>query len=247
MPKLPMKVKNSPRKPKHSLALKLKALKTAMRKRPIMSTVGVAAIVMLLSVGIYKLPGLAHNQNANVDTAKPRVTKSVKNEATKVDEKPADSIQESAQPAAKEEASPKPKPAAPVDPNAPAKNVGGVMSKPGCYVGCTTPNPTFSIITNNSITVTVGTSAGPFTASTSNGSSVSWSTPTYTGAYNGVHGYANTLSHSAVTLEYFIRAEPNTPPGTYVLKLDALHPPTEQKVVTSISVNVVAPTPGSMY
>ncbi len=108
----------------------------------------------------------------------------------------------------------------------------------GCpSTGC--PNATgFSINTTKSVSLTAGTSVGPFTASTSDGSKATWSTPAYNGA--GPYGYTNGGKLQDITsYEYYIRAEPYTPPGTYTLTFTALNTTTRKKATASITVTVL--------
>jgi len=122
---------------------------------------------------------------------------------------------------------------------------GNTSYTPKCRgAGCVTANPGYSISTNNAITVMSGTVAGPFVASTSSGATVNWSTPQYNGTGFGPYGYTSG-SMNAPSLQYFIRAESNVPPGTYTLYLSAIQSSTETLVRAAIAVTVLSPLDSS--
>ncbi len=117
---------------------------------------------------------------------------------------------------------------------------GNITYTPKCRgAGCVTANPGYSINTNSAITVMSGTAAGPFVASTSSGATVNWSTPQYNGTGFGPYGYTNG-SMNAPSLQYFIRADPNVPSGTYMLYLSAMQSRTETLVRAAITVTVLS-------
>jgi hypothetical protein len=214
----------------------MRALKH-MKKRPLVAVLSVVAIVALLGVGSYQLFGVKFSQNANIDR-KNEATKSVKDDSIKKSDQEITPVASPAPPEVKPDDKPVPQK---TTPTAPSSTQGK-----GC-AGCATPNPSFSIITTGSISVTAGSSVGPFTASTSNGSTVSWATPQYNGGI-GPQGYMLSGSYSAPSLQYYIRAESNVAPGNYTLYMSAIHPGTQTNVKTTINVNVLpAPTyPGPL-
>jgi len=91
--------------------------------------------------------------------------------------------------------------------------------------------PSYSIGTTKNITVHIGEYVGPFSASTSDGTVVSWETPFEKDSYSGVYGYTNdsTAISGSSSMEYYIRAESSATPGTHYLyltakKMDSYHP-----------------------
>ncbi len=105
--------------------------------------------------------------------------------------------------------------------------------------GCVTANPSYSIITDGAITVTAGSTAGPYTARTSTGAVVDWSTPQFNGPGVGPYGYTNSNLRKTSSSQYYIRAESNIAPGTYTLYLSAIEGSSETLVRTAIAVTVV--------
>ena len=140
------------------------------------------------------------------------------------------------------------------EPDADRDGVGNVISyTPKCRgVGCPTANPAYSIVTNKSITVTAGTSAGPFTASTSNGWAVNWSGPgcmIYTTKCPFGFGYG-TGRETLATTHYYIRADQDVVPGSYTLVMSAIHSASETLVKTTLMVVVVpasSPAPSQTF
>lgn len=108
-------------------------------------------------------------------------------------------------------------------------------------VGCPTANPAYSIVVAKSFTVIAGTSAGPFTSTTSNGWAVHWSSPVCNSStpcpYSFGYGDGRTAT---ATNNFYLRAEANVPPGNYTLYMSALHPASETLVKTSVTVTVLA-------
>ena len=108
-------------------------------------------------------------------------------------------------------------------------------------VGCPTANPAYSITVAKSFTVIAGTSAGPFTSTTSNGWAVHWSSPVCNSStlcpYSFGYGDGRTAT---ATNKFYLRAEANVPPGSYTLYMSALHPASETLVKASVTVTVLA-------
>lgn len=186
-------------------------------------------MIVLLFVGLFQVPAVA-SLYANIVS---------NNEATAPEKKKlSDNIQTIA---------PTPTPSPSDDPieaeakEIDRKGVGTVITPtPACRgVGCPTANPKFSIITQKSFTLYAGSFIGPFTASTSDGSSVDWSGPTYVSGF-GPYSYNLTGAHKGSTFEYYIRAESNITPGNYTLVMSVIQPSTESIVKTTVNVTVLA-------
>lgn len=231
MTKLVTKIKQSSRKLKQHHTHAVKHMHSQFKKRPLVTVLGILIVVGLLGAGSYA--GVTQLQNANVNL-KDITEKSEKKEQLKITEE----IASVATP------SPSPSPTPTPDINKGADLPGRTATySPGCRgAGCPTANPNFSIITTRTIAVIAGTSVGPFTASTSDGSTVDWSTPQYNGGL-GPNGYNLTSNRVGPSTEYYIRAEPSVAPGTYTLYMSAIKTSTQSLVKTTITVNVTpAPT-----
>lgn len=120
-----------------------------------------------------------------------------------------------------------------------------VQYTPKCRgAGCPTANAAYSIVTNKTITVAAGTSAGPFTATTSNGWTVDWSTPTCLSGGRCPFGFGyGSLKGSS--LQYYIRADQDVPAGNYTMVMSAIHSASETLVRTTLTVSVVSPSSSS--
>ena len=117
------------------------------------------------------------------------------------------------------------------------------MSKPGCYAGCTATNPGYTLVANpSSITVTLGTTAGPFIASTSDGRAVAWNTPYYPGGLGPFGFTRSTTPTNSATMEYYIDAlNTNIAPGPYILTLDVTDTSIQKRVHSTVTVIVATP------
>jgi len=102
------------------------------------------------------------------------------------------------------------------------------------------PSP-FTINTTKSVSIVAGSSAGPFVASTSDGSKVMWTTPSNekSGSPYGytTNGTGRTASSS---YEYFIRSEDATKPGTYTLSFSGVATGSQVRAFASITVIINA-------
>lgn len=207
----------------------VKGVRSYYGKRPIITLLGTAFVAIILVIGLFQVPGVASlcanivSKDDSTEPAKKDLTDKVETLAVTPSPSPSEDPIEAE---AKE-----------ID----KKGVGGVVTPtPACRgAGCPTANPKFSIITQKSFTVYDGSSIGPFTASTSNGSSVDWSGPTYVSGI-GPYSYGLTGSFKGPTFEYYIRAEANVPPGVYTCVMSVIQPSTESIVKTTVDVTVLA-------
>lgn len=222
-------IKKSVKRLRKQYSRTAQVVRKQFNKRPLVTTLSTIAIVVLLSAGLFQVPGVASlyaNITSNGDTIEP----AKKDLADKVETLAV---------------SPSPTPSDdPVEAEAKEidkKGVGSVITPtPACRgAGCPTANPKFSIITQKSFTVYAGSSIGPFTASTSDGSSVDWSGPTYIAGF-GPYSYGLTGAYKGPTFEYYIRAESNIAPGNYALVMNVIQPSTESIVKTTVNVTVLA-------
>lgn len=208
-----------------------------VKKRPSITLLSGVAIIAVIGTGLLFAPSAIHRK-ANVDNkaSTPGISQvSIDGEAIS----PIHAVP-TEQPAPAPSAEPEPN----LDESARAP-ASSITYSPKCRgAGCVTKNPSYSILTNATITVAAGTTVGPFNASNSIGAPVSWSTPQYNGTGFGPYGFTrDSLGGATPTLQYYIRAESNVAPGTYTLYLSAIKSDTETLVRSTIAVTVTpAPT-----
>jgi len=223
------KIKKSP---KVSLRYLGRYFQRKFRRHPVIATIGVTLVAIILCASPYYLSstssifsiltgGDEKNSEATVSESVNKlgdITSSTKTKKTNVEEtdKGEDSIDIS------------------------REGVGKITKPtPRCQgAGCPTANPSYSIVMNRSISIEAGTTAGPFTATTSNGSAVNWSTPVCMSGTTCPYGFTNAATGSSSTFQYYLRAEQNVPPGNYTLYISTIQPATETIVKTTMTVTV---------
>lgn len=213
-----------------------------IKKRPYIAIVAVVAVIAIGTIS-YQVYGLTGVRTVQTNSELMKLDeKSKKNDSKDIDNAMDSSI---AAPVTVAPAQPKKEP---VTPKSSAGSTAqdkagmtssGVMSKPGCYAGCATANPGFSIQTIRAVTVAVGGRTGTLTASTSNGASVKWTTPQYNDGGFGPFGYTMSTNLSGPSLQYYIEAGQNVAPGTYTLYMSAIQGSTQTLVRTTIVVTVL--------
>lgn len=180
-------------------------------KQPIFTVIGVLSVVAVLcgtSYGAYRYVANQTQKNQVFSTVNQNETKAEDNLNdinTNLKDTKADSLKKASK--TKKDYS---------DPRAPTLTTGA-----GC-ITCDN-NPSYSIITSfKSTTMKAGSTIGPFTARTSDGSKVIWSTPA-SGKDWSPYSYINgTTFHNLSSITFFIRAETNVKPGTYQMQMTAV-------------------------
>lgn len=210
-------------------------LRQKFRQHPIIATVGVTSIAVILCASPYYLssasPILSILTGGNEKPSEATADKSV--------DKLGDIASSTKTGKANAEAAANDEDSVDID----REGVGKITKPtPRCRgVGCPTANPAYSIVVAKSFTVIAGTSAGPFTSTTSNGWAVHWSSPVCNSStpcpYSFGYGDGRTAT---ATNNFYLRAEANVPPGNYTLYMSALHPASETLVKTSVTVTVLA-------
>ncbi len=194
---------------KHTVRGAHSKLKTRLPKSPFIA--GVAIVVALLVLGGSSY-SVYHYFQASADDNKVLVTQKQgeKKEALpNIDNKLADINKDDVKKASetKKDYS---------DPRAPTLTTGA-----GC-ITCDN-NPKHSIITNfKSTKMRAGTTIGPFSARTSTGVKVDWSTPGSPKDFSPYSYIKDTSFFNRSSITFYIRTETNVKPGTYQMQMTAV-------------------------
>lgn len=222
----------------------LKSIKSHFKKRPLAASAIVALIVAIVAVGSVQAVRITNDINANANSG--GNAKLANNKLNEVESTvdPLDASDKKETPSTTPAPSSSPKPSD-QDGEVPYHPVGGagVMPKSGCYVGCATANPDFSLVlASDTYTAALGdTRIGPISASTSDGRSVSWTTPSCTDTSRPcLLGYTYQNGDMA-SKDFYIDTLPSTTVGTYSMYIGGTHGPSQQMVRKSFTLNIVAP------